>query len=170
MATTNIKRALKKFAFTQEELPEVLVQSIEELDTKYNAWDADFKKYSKNPDDFSDEQIQGMREAETAYLALEADIVGQIEQHRADVNANEAEKKAKADQEAADKAKADQEAADKAKADQEAAEKAKQDEEEAERQRLAKQSESSGSLGKGLLVGGVLFVLTLGAINLFKNK
>lgn len=169
MPNTNIKKEIKSLGLKLAELPEVITLEIAEHDANYAKWSADFTRYSKSPDDFDQAEVSALREQENELDAKEDDIIAQLKQHKEDLDAALAQRK-KEEQEEADRKKA-QDEADQKRAQEEADRKKAQEEEE-ERIRLENEQKqkSSGSLGKGLFIGSVLFVLTLGAINLFKNK
>lgn len=172
MPTTDIKNELKKQNLKLADLPESIANQITEHDAKYAAWNTDFKRYSKSPDDFDEPEVTALRKLESEVNAMEDDLINQIVQHRIDLDKAADEQKLK-DQEA-ERIKKEQEEADKLKQqkEQEEADRLKAQQEEEERLRLEKEEKekNSGSLGKGLLVGSILLVLTLGAVNLFKNK
>jgi hypothetical protein len=169
----NIEKALKRLKLSQESLPEELKDAITGYNEQAKKYNDEYKAYSKKPDEYDDDRIQALRDAESSLDLLETELISQLEQFRESedqrIKDEEAQKLADEAEAAKLKAEEEQRQADEAEAAKLKAEEEQRQADEAERLK-AEQEKSSGSVGKGVFVGAVLLVLTLGAVNLFRNK
>ena len=168
-----------------------LDQKVTDLETAYNEADDKSKKTFKKKVDDAKDYLENYEEEFKSFLEVEHDDIvkarqEQKEREEAEAKAEEerlAQEEAvrKAQEEAQAQAQADEEAkAEEERLAQEEAERKAQEEAQAQAQAQAQQQppapanqpekKNSGSLVGTIIVGGIVFLASWGAINYFKNK
>jgi len=162
----NIQDTIKELGLENETLPRILgqrVATVEDLQSKLALAE---KEVEKDPTEESKEKLQEVKDYTVEYFN---DAKEQLKSFKAKLDKKakeEAEAKAKKEEEA--KAKKEEEA--KAKEEEEAKAKAESKEEvEVLDAKPVEEEKKSSGMG-ALLIGGVLLVATLGAVNILRKR
>ena len=157
----NIQDTIKDLGLENEKLPRILQQRVNTAQSLVEKVEVAKAEHEKEPTDDSEKSLNQVTEYTKEYFE---DAVELLKAHKQKLNAKLEKEKAKSEAEKKTEEKAEQ------KKEEVKKEAKTQEQPTVKKEEVASKEESSSGGWGALLIGGVVLVATLGAVNILKNK
>ena len=157
----NIQDTIKELGLDNEKLPRILQQRVNTAQSLIEKVELAKAEHEKEPTEESEKSLNQVTEYSKEYFE---DAIELLKSHKQKVNAKLEKAKAKEEAEKISEAKAEE------KLDEVKKEAKTEDQPNVKKEEVAPKEESSSGGWGALLIGGVVLVATLGAVNILKNK